>query len=164
MTFVASPLWVSCLALWLADPYVVLRKGLGTNPRSSSSVPQRNSAQAPPPEVSPCISLPPTLASVSPCSPGPISWAQPQPAELWASRGLYSVSIFPARLGCSCPAQPARLLARVHSAEGVLALACQGPHPHWPSRWGSLGALGASLGTCNLQEGGQPSLGSARMG
>lgn len=34
-------------------------------------------------------------------------------------QSLYSVSIFPGRLGCSCPAQPARLLARIHTAEGV---------------------------------------------
>lgn len=108
-----------------------------------------------------------TLASVSPSSLGPSGWAQPQQAEPWASRGLYSVSIFRARLGYSCPAQPARLLAGVHSAEGVLALPYQGPHPHWPSGCGSLealGALGASIGTCNLQEGGQPSLGHAGIG
>lgn len=49
----------------------------------------------------------PTPASVSPHGPGPISWARFQPAELGASTSLHSVSIFPARLGRSCPASQA---------------------------------------------------------
>lgn len=46
----------------------------------------------------------------------------------------------------------------------MLALPCQGPHPHCHRGWGSLGALGASIGTRGLQEGHQPGLGSAGMG